>query len=165
MGVNIVKYDGKVLIDLSSLTVTPQTLFKGITACKADGEFITGTYVPGSGNDDIDSILRNGFSYGEVEYTDDGSVIVATNVTTGQIITKTFSGDICTIVLTDSSGGELGKLVKVYSDDYSVITNVNYHNGNTSVKTFTDVDTVVEEITKNTITGEIVSSLVKKLVV
>ncbi|MCM1225637.1 MAG: hypothetical protein NC548_65465 [Lachnospiraceae bacterium] len=165
MGVNIVKYDGKVLIDLSGLTVTPQTLFKGVTACQADGEFITGTYVPGSGGDDIDSVLQNGFSYGEIEYVDNGSIIVAANITTGQILTKTFSGDACTIVLTNSSGEELGRLVKTYSDDYSVITNVNHHSGNTSVKTFTDVDAVMEEITKNTITGEIVSSMTKKLVV
>ena len=43
MGVNKVIYGGKTLIDLSGVTVTPETLGAGITAYNAAGELIVGT--------------------------------------------------------------------------------------------------------------------------
>lgn len=43
MAVNKVIYNGKTLIDLTSVNVTPETLAEGITAHGANGEIITGT--------------------------------------------------------------------------------------------------------------------------
>ena len=43
MGVNKVIYYGEVLVDMSQVTVTPETLMKGETALDASGELITGT--------------------------------------------------------------------------------------------------------------------------
>lgn len=43
MAINIVKYAGRVLMDLSSDTVTADRLLEGYTAHKANGELITGT--------------------------------------------------------------------------------------------------------------------------
>lgn len=43
MSVNKVIYHEKTLIDLTSDTVTADTLFKGCTAHRADGTIITGT--------------------------------------------------------------------------------------------------------------------------
>lgn len=45
MAVNKVIYNGTVLIDVSGDSVTPEKLFKGLTAHAANGEQITGTYV------------------------------------------------------------------------------------------------------------------------
>ncbi len=165
MAYNKIIYGGKTLLDLTEDSVTPESLKKGYTAHQANGEKIVGTYMPNSGTDDeIDSILLHGFSYGEVEYTDNGSVITAVNKTTGQILTKTFSGNFCTITLKDLSGVELGKLVKTYLNDSKVITSVNHHNGTTGVKTFASDSIMTEEI-KDTMTGDVISSLTKKLVV
>lgn len=44
MGVNKVIYYGEVLVDMSQVTVTPETLGKGATALDASGELITGTH-------------------------------------------------------------------------------------------------------------------------
>lgn len=43
MGVNVVVYSGRTLIDLSNDTVTPETLPEGVTAHNAAGEAIVGT--------------------------------------------------------------------------------------------------------------------------
>lgn len=43
MGYNIIKYAGKVLIDLSKDTVTPDKLLEGYTAHGANGNKVTGT--------------------------------------------------------------------------------------------------------------------------
>lgn len=43
MGVNKVVYGGKTIIDLTSLTVTPETLAYGVKAINAKGEVIIGT--------------------------------------------------------------------------------------------------------------------------
>lgn len=52
MAVNKVVYDGKVLIDLTMLTVTPETLAEGVIAINAAGEIIVGTHkcTGGGGN-------------------------------------------------------------------------------------------------------------------
>lgn len=42
MGVNKVVYDGVTLIDISTVTVTPETLAEGVTAYNAQGELIVG---------------------------------------------------------------------------------------------------------------------------
>lgn len=44
MGVNKVIYYGEVLVDMSQVTVTPETLGKGETALDAKGDLITGTH-------------------------------------------------------------------------------------------------------------------------
>jgi hypothetical protein len=44
MGVNKVIYYGEVLVDMSQVTVTPETLGKGATALDAKGELITGLH-------------------------------------------------------------------------------------------------------------------------
>ena len=44
MGVNKVIYYGEVLVDMSQVTVTPETLSKGETALDAKGDLITGTH-------------------------------------------------------------------------------------------------------------------------
>lgn len=44
MPINKIIYGGNTLIDLTSDTVTPATLLKGVTAHGADGSIITGTY-------------------------------------------------------------------------------------------------------------------------
>lgn len=44
MGVNKVIYYGEVLVDMSQVTVTPETLGKGVTALDAKGDLITGLH-------------------------------------------------------------------------------------------------------------------------
>ena len=48
MAVNKVVYGGRTLIDLTSDTVTAETLAEGVTAHGANGELIVGTMVAGS---------------------------------------------------------------------------------------------------------------------
>lgn len=43
MGVNKVIYYGETIVDMSKVTVSPETLSKGKTALDASGELITGT--------------------------------------------------------------------------------------------------------------------------
>lgn len=43
MAVNKVVYNGEILIDLTGLTVTPETLAEGVVAMNAAGELIVGT--------------------------------------------------------------------------------------------------------------------------
>lgn len=47
MGVNLVEFGGKVLVDLTADTVTPETLAEGFTAHDAMGEIITGVMKSG----------------------------------------------------------------------------------------------------------------------
>lgn len=43
MAINKVVYDGRVLIDLTGINVTPETLAEGVIAINAAGEIIVGT--------------------------------------------------------------------------------------------------------------------------
>lgn len=43
MGVNVVTYDGRTLIDLREATATPEAILSGYTAWGKSGELITGT--------------------------------------------------------------------------------------------------------------------------
>ena len=43
MAINKVVYNGEILIDLTGLTVTPETLAEGVVAMNAKGEIIVGT--------------------------------------------------------------------------------------------------------------------------
>ena len=60
------------------------------------------------------------------------------------------------------SGNEIGKLVRTYNDDYSVITSVNNYNGTTSVKTFDYENQTVTLTIKNS-SGTIIKSITKHL--
>ena len=53
MAINKVEYAGNVLIDLTSDSVTPETLAKGATAHNAKGEQITGTMESGGGGGEV----------------------------------------------------------------------------------------------------------------
>ena len=44
--VNKVVVNGETLIDLTTLTVTPDKVFKGVTFINSEGKIETGTYVP-----------------------------------------------------------------------------------------------------------------------
>ena len=43
MGVNVVTYGGKTLVDMTAATATPETVLEGYTAYGADGELSVGT--------------------------------------------------------------------------------------------------------------------------
>ena len=59
MGVNKVIFGGETVVDLTSDTVTPETLAVGITAHDKSGNLITGTMAGGSGDssDEIDALV------------------------------------------------------------------------------------------------------------
>lgn len=56
MAVNKVVYGDNVLIDLTSDTVTAETLLKGYTAHKADGTIIVGTMEAGASQSEVDAL-------------------------------------------------------------------------------------------------------------
>jgi len=158
MAINKVIYAGEVLIDLTEDTVTKASLLKGVKAHDKAGNEIIGVYEAG---EEVENILENGFSSGDITYEDNGDVIIATNNTTGQILTKTIGDGTVTVVLTDS-GSELGRLVRTYNDDYSVITSVNTYNGTTSVKTFDYENQTVSLVVQDS-SGATVKSITKRL--
>ena len=137
MAINKVVYDGDVLIDLTSDTVTAKALKKGYTAHGADGELITGTLE----SDSIEYILASGLDDGVKNISDDGTIITTTD-SSGRTLTKTFSNNFLTStsVLTDENGDELGTLVKKLSYNSSKCETTLYDgDGNivsTQVKTF-----------------------------
>lgn len=116
MPISKVIYDNRVLIDLTGDTVTADTLKKGITAHRMDGEPIVGTMEGGgsSSTDDVDCILMHGFNDGTREFGNDGSVTARDSQ--GRTLVRTFSDEFrtCTSVLTDAAGKELGRMVKTY---------------------------------------------------
>ena len=87
MAINKVVYDGRVLIDLTDSTVTPETLAEGVVAYNAKGERIVGTMKQGSQvtvtDDENGNVVVTG-----AKATDDGngnvSVIGLTNLTIGE---------------------------------------------------------------------------------
>ena len=157
MAVNKVIYGGKVLIDLTGDDVTPETLLKGIVAHDKAGVKIVGTY---EADQEIENILENGFGSGDITRTVTNDVITSTNTTIGQTLTKTISDHAITVVLS-KSGTEIGKLVRTYSDDYSVITSVNHYDGTTSTKRFdyanNSMSLIVKDSSGNTIREKTVS--------
>lgn len=158
MAVNKVIYGKNTLIDLTGDTVTKSSLLKGVTAHDKAGNKIVGIYEAG---EEVNSILENGFDSGDITYVDNGDIIVATNNTTGQILTKTIGNDMVTVVLKDS-GSELGRLTRTYNDDYSIITSVNTYNGTTSVKTFDYENHIVSLVVKDR-SGAMIKSTTKRL--
>lgn len=160
MSVNKVIYGNRVVIDLTGDTVTKSSLLKGVIAHDKAGNQIVGTYEAG---EEVNNILENGFNSGDITYVDNGDTIVATNNTTGQILTKTITNGTVTVVLTES-GSELGRLTRTYNDDYSIITSVNTYNGTTSVKTFDYENHEVSLVVKDS-SGSIIKSITKRLTV
>lgn len=55
MGVNKVEYFGRVLLDLTEDTVTPETLAEGVTAHDKSGAVIVGTMTSGGGGGDAEA--------------------------------------------------------------------------------------------------------------
>lgn len=121
MPVSKVVYNQNTLIDLTSDTVSVDTLKNGFTAHKADGTLITGNFI-GDDYDEIDRILTAGLTDGWKHFSDDGTIISTTD-SQGRTLTKTFSNDFltCTTVLKDPNGVELGRTVKSFSDNSSTI--------------------------------------------
>lgn len=67
MAVNKVALNGEVKLDLTTDTVTPETLLKGMTAHNAAGELITGVYEPMNIKQYTGTLLATGWaadSYG-----------------------------------------------------------------------------------------------------
>lgn len=158
MAVNKVVYAGEVLIDLTTDTVTKECLLKNIKAHDKAGNEIVGVYEPG---EEIENILENGFSSGDIMCEYNGDVITITNNTTGQILTKTITDTMIITVLTNSDL-ELGRLVRTYNDDCSVITSVNTYNGITSVKTFDYEKQTVSFVMQDN-SGNAIKSFAKQL--
>lgn len=138
MSFNKVIYGDKTLIDLTTDTVTEESLLEGYTAHKADGSVIIGKFKGGSATAEIDQILTSGLADGYKYLFDDGTII-SDSQTKGLKLTKTFSTDfsVCTTVLTNQDGVELGRTEKRYSNDYQVITTTD-HIGRKLVKTFSN---------------------------
>ena len=112
MPVNKVVYGGTTLIDISSDTVTASTLLNGYTSHRADGTKITGTFVPL----DINLVA---LAFGLTE-----AVLLENADEPGLSSTMTSSDDDLThtTVFTNSSGTEVARTVKVYSNDGLTIT-------------------------------------------
>ena len=138
MSVNKVIYGGRTLIDLSSDTVTPDTLLKGVTAHKKDGSIITGNVITGSNSDEIDRILTAGLTDGYKQFSDDGTIISTTDLQ-GRKLVKEFSNNFmtCTTTLYDSSNVVLGKTIKDFSNNSGTITTTD-SKGQKLVKNFTN---------------------------
>ena len=133
MSVNKVIYGGRTLIDLSSDTVTTDTLLKGVTAHKKDGSIIIG-----SNSDEIDRILTAGLMDGFKQFSDNGTIISTTDLQ-GRKLVKEFSNNFmtCTTTLYDSGNVVLGKTIKNFSNDSGTITTTD-SKGQKLVKNFTN---------------------------
>ena len=120
---NKVTYGGRVLIDLTSDSVVSSVLLKGHTAHRADGATITGTVEGASSSEEIDRILS----------------LLNNSEMAGARLTKTFSSDMrtCTTIFSNQNGVEIGRTVKVYSNDSRVVTTTDSE-GRKLVKTFSN---------------------------
>lgn len=74
-------------------------------------------------NSEIERILMVGLTSGNKTFSDDGTIITTVD-SSGRTLTKTFGNNFltCTSVLTDSNGGELGRLVKTFSSDGKTVS-------------------------------------------
>ena len=137
MSVNKVIYGGRTLIDLSSDTVTPDTLLKGVTAHKKDGSIIIGINSDNA-SDEIDRILTAGLTDGYKQFSDDGTIISTTD-SQGRKLVKEFSNNFmtCTTTLYNSSNVVLGKTIKDFSNNSGTITTTD-SKGQKLVKNFTN---------------------------
>ncbi|MDD3204141.1 MAG: hypothetical protein PHS74_00170 [Lachnospiraceae bacterium] len=145
MSVNKVIYGGKTLIDLTSDTVTANTLQKGYTAHTKSGAIVTGTC-----SDEINRIMTAGLTDGYTEYSDDGTIISTTD-SEGRTLTKTFTDGFltCTTVLKNQNGVILGKTIKKFTNNCSVVTTTDLE-GKKLTKTFSaDLKTCEAKLTNS----------------
>lgn len=156
MAANKIVFGNKVLIDLTSDTVSASNLLKGFKAHDKTGMRIIGTY---EAEELIGNILENGFASGDITYEETTDTITATNNTTGQVLTKRFSGNKVIVELTQSNL-VVGTLVRTYDEDYTTITSVNSYTGLTTIKTFDYEKQKVTIVTQNS-SGQTIKSITK----
>ena len=156
MAANKIVFGNKVLIDLTSDTVSESNLLKGFKAHDKTGMQIIGTY---EAEELIGNILENGFASGDITYEETTDTITATNNTTGQVLTKRFSGNTVVEELTQSNL-VVGTLVRTYDEDYTTITSVNSYTGLTTIKTFDYEKQKVTIVTQNS-SGQTIKSITK----
>ena len=156
MAANKIVFGNKVLIDLTSDTVSESNLLKGFKAHDKTGMQIIGTY---EAEELIGNILENGFASGDITYEETTDTITATNNTTGQVLTKRFSGNTVVVELTHSNL-VVGTLVRTYDEDYTTITSVNSYTGLTTIKTFDYEKQKVTIVTQNS-SGQTIKSITK----
>ena len=156
MAANKIVFGNKVLIDLTSDTVSASNLLKGFKAHDKTGMQIIGTY---EAEELIGNILENGFASGDITYEETTDTITATNNTTGQVLTKRFSGNKVIVELTQSNS-VVGTLVRTYDEDYTTITSVNSYTGLTTIKTFDYEKQKVTIVTQNS-SGQTIKSITK----
>ena len=156
MAANKIVFGNKVLIDLTSDTVSESNLLKGFKAHDKTGMQIIGTY---EAEELIGNILENGFASGDITYEETTDTITATNNTTGQVLTKRFSGNKVIVELTQSNL-VVGTLVRTYDEDYKNITSVNSYTGLTTIKTFDYENQKVTILTQNS-SGQTIKSITK----
>lgn len=94
-----------------------------ITYTKGSGTTGTITISGGDSSSEIKRLLNCGLDDGTKTISTDGTVIKTVD-SSERTLTKTFTNNFgtCTSVLTDSSGTQLGKLVKTFSSDGATIT-------------------------------------------
>ena len=117
MAVNKVVYNGRTLIDLTSDTVTEDTLLVGTTAHDASGKQITGTMPAGVALNIIETFEK----FQPTSTVQNGNVITATDGSGNKKVSTLSSGGTMTEVYTASDG--------------FTITRTSVVNGN---RTFTD---------------------------
>lgn len=156
MAANKIVFGNKVLIDLTSDTVSESNLLKGFKAHDKTGMQIIGTY---EAEELIGNILENGFASGDITYEETTDTITATNNTTGQVLTKRFSGNTVVVELAQSNL-VVGTLVRTYDEDYTTITSVNSYTGLTTIKTFDYEKQKVTIVTQNS-SGQTIKSITK----
>ena len=156
MAANKIVFGNKVLIDLTSDTVSESNLLKGFKAHDKTGMQIIGTY---EAEELIGNILENGFASGDITYEETTDTITATNNTTGQVLTKRFSGNTVVVELTQSNL-VVGTLVRTYDEDYTTITSVNSYTVLTTIKTFDYEKQKVTIVTQNS-SGQTIKSITK----
>lgn len=142
MPVNKVVYGGRTLIDLTSDTITPNVLLSGYTAHAKNGAQITGTFVDTSASDEIKQILTHGLTE---------TLVIKNSNVSGLKVTKSYSNDdlVCTAILTNQNGVEIGRTIKTFSNNSLVITTIDNTNRKL-VETFTsDLTSCVSILTNS----------------
>ena len=108
MAVNKVIYNGKTLIDITGDTVTADKLFKGVTAHKADGTAIVGTYT------ESEEFIPTSITFGTNTITEsNGSNSIVTTINSDGSITekRTTDGVVKTIKTVFNSNGSISQTV------------------------------------------------------
>lgn len=133
--INKVVLGTQTLIDLTTDSVSPETLLKGKTAHSKTGALITGTLVPPP-DDEVDRILTAGLTDGWKQMSDDGTMITSVDQK-GRRLVKVFTNNFntCTTTLYDANNNVLGQTVRTDNLSTNTIT-VTDSQGQTLTKTF-----------------------------